>query len=81
MSPTRKPRIEVTPVVGKVIVTSDGPVVTKDGPNDPHFWRLVAANGETVCYSQTYSNRRGALRGARSIARIAAQADVTVVQA
>ena len=65
----RTPRIEVVPIGGPA------------SPSRPHFWRLIAANGETVCHSESYTNRRGALRGARSIARIAAQANVEVVEA
>jgi uncharacterized protein YegP (UPF0339 family) len=34
----------------------------------PHFWRMLAPNGATVCHSQVYANKANAHRGADSVA-------------
>ena len=40
------------------------------------FWRLRAANGETLCHSETYSTKASAQNGIAAVKRIAPQAPV-----
>ena len=35
-----------------------------------YFWRLVAANGETLCHSQTYHSKWNARRAAKRLHKI-----------
>jgi uncharacterized protein YegP (UPF0339 family) len=40
------------------------------------FWALVAANGETIAASETYTSEEGALRGIVAVKREAADAAI-----
>lgn len=40
------------------------------------YWRLVAANGETLCHSEEYSTKGAALDGVAAVRRIAPIANV-----
>ena len=63
---TRHARIELRPVQGSTKATQ------------PHYLRLVAANGETLAHSEPYANRQNARRGAD--AWLAAFGDVWATQ-
>lgn len=40
------------------------------------FWRLKAANGETLCHSEIYTSKQSALQGVAAAQRVAAIAQV-----
>jgi len=41
-----------------------------------YFWRLKAANGETLCHSETYTTKQSAQAGVEAAKKIAALAPV-----
>lgn len=36
-----------------------------------YFWRLKAANGETLCHSEVYTSKQSALNGMQAVRQIA----------
>lgn len=42
--------------------------------NGGFFWRLKAANGETLCHSEVYTAKQSALNGIDAVKRIAPSA-------
>jgi uncharacterized protein YegP (UPF0339 family) len=48
----------------------------KRSKDDQYYWILVAANGETLCQSETYTSKQSALKGIESCKVNAASAEI-----
>jgi len=50
--------------------------VYKNKTNEYWHWRLVAANGEELAFSEAYSTKAGATKGVESLKKAAAEGEV-----
>ena len=51
-------------------------IVTGTSATEPYFWRIVAANGQTLAMSETYAQKASAVSAVESVMKNAASATV-----